>query len=153
MAPLLSGIADGASAASMTDAATRLIAAQSLELAERDLQLRGVRAGGRHADLNRAATETESRRLAAALSDAQVHLDNLLGQTGKLQETLNDREISRVTGDQVHRQTERELALRTLEARHFGAVLSGYEKLFVCRLLYRCFGGSPSAMHSEVPSA
>jgi SAM-dependent methyltransferase len=134
----------GAESTTIIDQAYRLIAGLRLELATKDADLRVARAAAHRAELDHAASEAESQRLAGALSDAQIHLDNLLGQTGTLQETLENRELAKRLADQLQRQTERELALRTIEAQHFGTVLSGYERLFVCRLLHRWFGRNAS---------
>lgn len=140
LAGALSDLPTGARGPAIAEQALRQISELRLLLATREAQLRGARAAGREAELNHAAAQAENRRLAQSLRDAQVHLDNLLGQTDALQESLQGREAARVIEAQAQRLTERELALRALEARHVSAALSSYERVFACRLFHRWFG-------------
>ncbi|HVU16368.1 MAG TPA: methyltransferase domain-containing protein [Candidatus Didemnitutus sp.] len=146
LAGSLGALPNGARGPEIADRALRQITHLRLELARKEAELRSVRAAGHEAELNHAAARAENRRLAQSLRDAQVHLDNLLGQTDTLQDSLQGREAARVAEVEAHQLTERELALRTLEARHAGAALSSYERVFACRLFHRWFGhGLPAA--------
>jgi hypothetical protein len=123
--------------AALVERSLRALVDLQRDIAAKNAAINAGVAATLRAQLDSEVAESDAHRLAAALADAQLHVDGLLQHATRLQNSINQLQATSLETETALREKERLLNSSIVNLQATRAELSRYEGRLICRLAAR----------------